>query len=101
MTNMMMVNVSERYREIGIRKAVGASDLSIRMLFLTEAIVICLVAGIVVATKFIKKIQFEWIFNFWAIFLSISSIIIVGLLSGLLPALKAEKLQIIEALRAE
>lgn len=113
--NMMMVSVAERYREIGIRKAVGATNYSIRMLFLTESIIICLIAGIIgliigvfsyeaiifVAAKFINKIKFEWVVNYLALTLSVLSIIVVGLLSGIIPAIKAEKLQIIEALRAE
>ncbi|MBF0298181.1 MAG: ATP-binding cassette domain-containing protein [Oligoflexia bacterium] len=113
--NMMMVSVAERYREIGIRKAIGASDQSIRLLFLSEAIIICFIAGIAglffgiviyesiifVASSFIPKIQFEWVFNYWALSISLISIIIVGILAGIIPAIKAERLQIIEALRAE
>ena len=53
------------------------------------------------ATKFVSKLQFEWTFDWLAIALSIVSILVVGILSGFFPALKAEKLQVVEALRAE
>ncbi|MEK6555752.1 MAG: ABC transporter permease, partial [Bdellovibrionota bacterium] len=45
--NMMLVSVSERYREIGLRKAIGATDFSVRVQFLTESLVICLFAGLI------------------------------------------------------
>lgn len=114
-TNMMLVSVSERYREIGLRKALGATDPEIRAQFLVEAMTICGLAGIMglvfgfifyetaiwVTTQFLKNYQFEWIFNGVAFFISIISIILVGILSGIFPALRAEKLQVIEALRSE
>ncbi len=114
-TNMMLVSVSERFREIGIRKAVGATDQAIRFQFLSEAVVICLLAGLLGlgvgfflyegaiwgASKFSSKLTFEWIFDEVALVLSFVSILAVGLLSGLFPALKAQNLQVIEALRSE
>lgn len=114
-TNMMLVSVSERLKEIGIRKAFGATNFSVRLQYLLEAIVICGVAGLLGilfgfaayqgaiygATKLVPKLQFEWIFDWSAIFLSLFSILAVGILSGLIPALKAEKLEVIEALRSE
>ncbi|MBK9040692.1 MAG: hypothetical protein IPL83_16315 [Bdellovibrionales bacterium] len=53
------------------------------------------------ATKFVDKLSFEWTLDGMALFLSILSIFVVGLVSGIFPAVKAEKLQIIEALRSE
>lgn len=114
-TNTMLVSVSERLKEIGIRKAVGATNSSIRYQFLQEAIVMSTAAGIVGiglgvavyqaaiygASHFIEKLEFEWIFDPLAILLSVVSIIVVGVLSGLVPALKAERLQVIDALRSE
>jgi len=114
-TNMMLVSVSERFREIGLRKAIGATDFSIRMQFLTESLVLCTLAGfiglvagflayhgaIAGASKFVNKLSFEWTIDGLAFFISIISIFGVGILSGLFPALKAEKLQVIEALRSE
>lgn len=113
--NMMLVSVSERYREIGLRKALGATSTSIRQQFLLEAVLLCGIAGgmglavgfagyqIIIwgGSKFIPKFQFEWIVNYQALALSVGSILAVGVLSGLVPALRAEKLSPIEALRSE
>ena len=113
--NMMLVTVSERFKEIGIRKSIGATNLSIRNQFLLESIILCGIAGAVgivlgicfyqsviyAATQFIENIEFVWIFDPIALLLSFVSILVVGILSGLFPAMKAEKLQVIDALRNE
>jgi len=113
--NMMLVSVSERYREIGLRKALGATNTSIRQQFFLEAVLLCGIAGgvglifgfigyeavIWAGSQFIPKFQFEWIVNYQALFLSTCSILAVGVLSGFIPAVRAEKLSIIEALRSE
>lgn len=114
-TNMMLVSVSERFKEIGIRKAFGATNFSIRVQYLVESVLICGIAGamglvigfvlyqsaIYGATKLVSKLTFEWTVDYSALLLSVVSIFVVGVLSGLTPALKAEKLQVIEALRSE
>lgn len=114
-TNMMLVSVSERFKEIGIRKSVGATDLSVRYQFLFESIFLCTLAGTIGlllgiaayqgaiwgASQVMEKLNFEWVFDPVAILLSCVSILAVGILSGLAPALKAEKLQVVEALRSE
>lgn len=114
-TNMMLVSVSERFREIGLRKALGATNQQIRTQFLTESMIVCALAGAIgliigfsayhlaiwAASKFVNKLQFEWTIDWLAFFLSLISIILVGVLSGIFPALKAEKLQVIDALRSE
>jgi len=114
-TNMMLVSVNERIKEIGIRKAVGASNENIRTQFLSESVVLCALAGIIgvalgiivyqgviwAAASFWDNLEFEWIINPLAIIFSVVCIILVGLLSGIVPAFKAQKLQVVEALRNE
>ena len=113
--NMMLVSVSERYREIGLLKALGATPSVVRLQFLLEAVVICCLGGLLGilvgmggyhaaiygATKLIPKLEFAWLIDWWALTLSVCSIAVVGVLSGLFPALKAEKLQVIEAMRSD
>ena len=106
--NIMLVSVTERTREIGIRKAMGATKSIIKNQFLIEAIVICQLGGIVGIALGIP------IGNIISIFIGGSFIIpwlwiigglllcfIVGLVSGIYPALKAAKLDPIESLRYE
>lgn len=114
-TNMMLVSVNERFREIGLRKAMGATDGSIRFQFLVETILLCGFAGLVGlaigfsayqtllwgASKLIPNFQFEWIYNPGAIAFSLASIFVVGVLSGLVPSIRAQRLSPIEALRSE
>lgn len=113
--NMMLVSVTERIKEIGLRKALGATNRSIRALVLTESLMICSMGGLIgiafglgscgammyAATKFVKDLKFEWVIDPIALIAATLSILIVGILSGMAPALRAEKLQVIEALRAE
>ena len=113
--NMMMVSITERLREIGLRKAVGATNRSIRTQVLVESSILCGVAGAIgvaggfaacgglmyAATKLIPNIKFEWVFNEWALIVSVTAVVVTGVLSGIVPAFKAEKLQVIEALRSE
>ncbi len=113
--NMMLISISERFREIGLRKALGASQSFIRNQILTESILLASTAGLLglllgfglyqsliyAATRFIPNLQFEWIIEYSALSISLFSIVLVGILSGLVPALKASKLEVIEALRSE
>jgi macrolide transport system ATP-binding/permease protein len=113
--NMMMVSIAERIREIGLRKAVGASSRSIRTQVFAESILLSVLAGAIgiifgfgacaglmyAATKIIPNLKFEWVFDLSALTFSLIAVAITGILSGLAPALKAEKLQVIEALRSE
>lgn len=106
--NIMLVSVTERTREIGIRKALGATRKNVMMQFLIEAIVICILGGIVgiilgILMGFGVSVMVEGRFFIpwnWMI-LGMTVCIIVGLISGLYPALKASKLDPIEALRYE
>ncbi len=106
--NIMLVSVTERTREIGVRKAIGATSESIRNQFLIEAVVICqlggafgIVLGIAIGNAvsffFDQGFVIPWV---WMILAAILCFV-VGLLSGLIPAVKAAKLDPIDALRFE
>ncbi|MBD8487588.1 ABC transporter permease [Echinicola sp. CAU 1574] len=107
--NIMLVSVTERTREIGVRKALGATPKKIRQQFLIEAIVICVIGGAFgvllgigignIVASFVGPGGFliPWM---WMI-LSFVVCVIVGLISGVIPAIKASKLDPIEALRYE
>ena len=106
--NIMLVSVTERTREIGIRKALGATRQTVLSQFLTEAIVICQMGGIVgiilgVLAGFGVSLLFEGVFVMpWGwITLGLITCFVVGLFAGLYPALKASRLDPIEALRYE
>ncbi|MEY4928226.1 MAG: hypothetical protein RI894_2664 [Bacteroidota bacterium] len=106
--NIMLVSVTERTREIGICKALGATRQNILLQFLTEAIIICQLGGIIgivlgVLMGNIMTLVFKTGFLMpWAwIIMGFVLCFIVGLLSGLYPAMKAAELDPIEALRYE
>ncbi len=107
--NSMLVSVSERTREIGVRKSLGATSKMIRSQFLIEAIAICLIgglAGIVVSIILgnllsILVLKIGFIIPWLWMFAGITLCFIVGLFAGIYPAIKASKLDPIEALRSE
>jgi putative ABC transport system permease protein len=106
--NILLVSVTERTREIGIRKAIGATRHTIRNQFLMEAIVIAQLGGLlgiilgitignVLSLSIGSSFIVPWAWMFTAVFLCV----IVALAAGLLPAVKAAKLDPIESLRYE
>ena len=104
--NIMFVSVKERTKEIGVRKAIGATKTMIRSQFLMEAITICSLAGLVglslayVSSLLLNKIFPSTLDLGLAIFAVIMSMII-GIISGLIPSIKASNLDPIDALRYE
>ena len=108
--NIMLVSVSERTREIGLRKAVGAKPSAILTQFLVEAVVLCMFGGLIgvgfghLLTSLIAKsapLMDGAKIPFWAILLSFGFSAAVGIIFGMFPAIKAARLNPIDALRHE
>jgi putative ABC transport system permease protein len=109
--NIMLVSVSERTREIGLRKAVGARPSAVLLQFLIEAVMLCCFGGLIglLAGKGLTsllasipqaKLDKAYIPG-WAVALSFGFAASVGLIFGMFPAIKAARLDPIEALRHE
>ena len=104
--NIMFVSVKERTREIGVRKAIGATKGMILGQFLMEAVSICLIAGFIgLSISYMLSILLNKIFpstlDIWLAMFSIFMSIIVGVISGIIPSYRAANLDPIDSLRYE
>jgi putative ABC transport system permease protein len=106
--NIMLVSVTERTREIGLRKALGATHQAILLQFLIEAVTLCIIGGVLGVVLgsgiyLLISIWQDWVFTipFSAIFGSVTFSACVGLFFGIWPARKAARLEPAVALRYE
>ena len=104
----MLVSVIERTKEIGIRKAIGATDTNILMQFLLESIILTgcggiigIIFGVLLGIGIGNIVGIPPIFSIWSITISLAVSMSIGLIFGVIPAKKAAKLNPIDALRSE
>jgi len=104
--NIMFVSVKERTNLIGIQKSLGAKNRFILFQFLFEAIILCVIGGAIgllivwlLSVLLTSVLDFEFVLSFWNILIGSGLSIIVGVISGILPAISASKLDPVEAIR--
>jgi putative ABC transport system permease protein len=104
--NIMFVSVKERTNLIGIQKSLGAKNKFILFQFLFEAIILSVIGGIIglllvwaIALVLTKVLDFEFVLSMANIFLGTGLAAVIGLISGILPAITASKLDPVEAIR--
>ena len=105
--NIMFVSVKERTNLIGIQKSLGAKNKFILFQFLFEAIILCLIGGTIgllivwlLAMLLTNILDFEFVLSFSNVLIGTSLSVIVGLISGILPAISASKLDPVVAIRS-
>ena len=107
--NITFVSVKERTREIGTRRAIGARRSSIIIQFLMEAISVCVVGGVIgLAIAYLGKLgieriwpDFPFVYSIGLIVMGMVASVVVGVFSGIIPALMASRLDPATALRHE
>ncbi|MEO8515869.1 MAG: ABC transporter permease [Flavobacterium sp.] len=105
--NIMFVSVKERTNLIGIQKSLGAKNKFILFQFLFEAVILCLFGGLIglglvwlISIGLTKALDFEFVLGFWNIVIGIGLSSSIGLISGIIPAYMASKLDPVEAIRS-
>jgi putative ABC transport system permease protein len=106
--NIMFVSVTERTKEIGIRKAIGARRRTILMQFLIEAAALCLIGGMIgllvafIMVQIVSRVfELDAAMPVFVVFVAIIVSLLVGLTSGFMPAYRAAKMDPVDALRYE
>ena len=105
--NVMLVSVTERTREIGIRKALGAKRRDILVQFLVESLMLCIIGGTIGVSlglgigKVLQTFGFNFVVTSKVVIIAFSSSAIIGVAFGIFPAYKASKLNPIDALRTD